>query len=94
MRAAAALSCLLVTACSQFPELDDVIAPDVASAPFPTLAPLEQVLDAATPVVADPIDTTQTIERRVEALRARARALQRRSIVDPQTRARIQERLG
>lgn len=94
MRAVVALSCLLAAACTQFPALDSAVSPDVEAAAYPALLPLEQVLGAATPVVANPIDTTQSLQTRVDALRARANALQRRTIVDPRTRARIKERLG
>ncbi|WP_299654444.1 hypothetical protein [uncultured Tateyamaria sp.] len=89
MRAAAALLCLTLTACTQFPELDDTVSPSVQAADFPALLPLEPLMARAAPVVSDPVETTQTLEARVSALRARARALQRRSIVDPATRARM-----
>ncbi|WP_415402377.1 hypothetical protein [Tateyamaria sp. SN3-11] len=76
-------------ACSQFPELDSVVDPDVANADYPPLVPIEQLLAESEPIVADPADTTQTLEARVAALRARGRALQRRPIVDAATRARL-----
>ena len=94
MRAAAALLCFSLAACTQFPALDDAVSPEVQDADFPALLPLEPLMAGATPVVGDPAETTQTLERRVAALRARARALQRRDIVDPATRARMQARLG
>lgn len=94
MRAAAALLCLSLTACTQFPELDGTVEPSLEGADFPALLPLEPLLAGAAPVVSDPVETADTLERRIEALRARARALQRRDIVDPATRARMQARLG
>ncbi|MEL6463474.1 MAG: hypothetical protein AAFQ58_00780 [Pseudomonadota bacterium] len=94
MRSTAALLCLTLTACTQFPELDDTVSPAVQDAAFPALVPLEPLLAGATPVVSDPIATTDALQTRVSALRARARALQQRPIVDPATRARMRERLG
>lgn len=93
MRAATALLiCLTLTACTQFPELDNTISPEVETSKFPALLPLETLMAEATPVVSDPVQTTQTLEARVTALKARARALQRHSIVDPATRARMRAR--
>lgn len=94
MRAAAALLCLTLTACTQFPELEGTVAPDVEAADFPALIPLDPLMATTAPVVSDPVQTTQTLQARVAALRARARTLQRRSIVDPATRARLQAALG
>jgi len=95
MRAATALYFLiLASACTQFPELDDTVSPTVEASEFPALVPLEPLLAQAAPVVSDPVQATKTLEARVAALRARARALQRREIVDPATRARMRARLG
>lgn len=94
MRVATALICLILTACTQFPELDNTVTPDVEASDFPPLVPLEPLLAGAAPVVSDPVQTTETLEARVAALRARASALQRRNIVDPVTRERMRARLG
>ncbi len=94
MRAATVFLCLALTACTQFPELDGTVAPDVENADFPALVPLEPLLAANAPVIANPEQTTQTLEARVAALRARAGALQRRAIVDPGTRQRLRASLG
>ncbi|MEM8653999.1 MAG: hypothetical protein AAGF36_04575 [Pseudomonadota bacterium] len=94
MRAPAALLCLTLAACTQFPELDETLSPGVENADFPALVPIEPLLAGAAPVVSDPVATTEALEARVDALRARARALQRRAIVDPATRARMRERLS
>ncbi len=94
MRAATALLCLTLTACTQFPDLDNTVSPAVEASEFPALVPLEPLLAASAPVVSDPVQTTETLEARVAALRARARALQQRSIVDPATRARMRARWG
>ncbi|WP_299042894.1 hypothetical protein [uncultured Tateyamaria sp.] len=94
MRAAAALLCFSLAACTQFPDLDGTVPPSVEAADFPALLPLEPLMARAAPIVSDPVETANTLERRIAALRARARALQRRDIVDPATRARMQARLG
>ncbi|KIC46149.1 hypothetical protein RA29_20190 [Tateyamaria sp. ANG-S1] len=94
MRAPAALLLFALAACTQFPELDDAVSPDVAGSDFPALLPLEPLLAGTAPIVGDPIQTSESLEARIEALRARARALQQRPIVDPATRARMQERWG
>lgn len=94
MRVAVAMLCLTLTACTQFPELDDTVSPSVADTGFPALLPLEQLKANTAPIVSDPVQTTETLQTRVSALRARAQALQRRSIVDPVTRARMQAALS
>ncbi|WP_189369723.1 hypothetical protein [Tateyamaria omphalii] len=94
MRATTALICLTLTACTQFPELDNTISPEVGASEFPALVPLEPLLAGSAPVVSDPVQTSDALAARVAALRARARALQQQSIVDPATRARMRARLG
>ena len=94
MRAAAALLCFSLAACTQFPELEDTVSPSVQNAKFPKLLPLEPLMADTAPIVSDPVETTQALERRVAALRARARALQRRDIIGAATRARMRARLG
>lgn len=78
-----------LAACTQFPELDGTVAPDLAQADFPDLVPLEPLLNARAPVIADPEQTSATLDARVAALRARAAALQRGAVVDAQTRQRL-----
>ena len=89
MRAALFLSCLVLAACSQFPELEGTISPDLAGTDYPALVPIEQLLADSAPVVSDPAATSQSLEERVAALRNRARLLQRRAVVDSATRARL-----
>ncbi|MEO0401784.1 MAG: hypothetical protein AAF214_05365 [Pseudomonadota bacterium] len=90
MRATTLALCLALTACTQFPTLEGTVAPDLKNAEFPELVPLTQLQTAAAPVVSDPAATTQTLQTRVTALRARAARLQRRAIVDPATRRRLE----
>lgn len=94
MRAAALVLCLALTACTQFPELDGAVTPDLKNADFPALVPLDPLRAQATAVVGDPVETTNRLENRVAALRARAAALQRRPIVDASTRSRFSTRLN
>ena len=89
MRAIPVFLALALAACTQFPELDGTVAPDLENADFPALVPLDTLRTASDPVVADPVATTESLNARVAALRARARALQQRSVVDPATRARF-----
>ncbi|WP_147106510.1 hypothetical protein [Tateyamaria sp. syn59] len=93
MRAPAAFFCLTLAACTQFPDLDDAVSPDVAASDFPALVPLEPLIAGAQPIVGDPVATTENLETRIADLRARASALQRRPVVDPATRARMQNRM-
>lgn len=85
MRAAPIVLCLALSACTQFPALDGTVTPDLKNADFPDLVPLDPLLANTQPVIADPVQTTQALEARVAALRARARALQRRSISNSST---------
>ncbi|MBY5932039.1 hypothetical protein KUV51_03425 [Tateyamaria omphalii] len=92
MRAPAALLFVALAACTQFPALDDAVSPDVAGSDFPALVPLEPLLAGTAPIVGDPVATTENLEARIAALRARARALQQRPVVDAATRTRMQQR--
>jgi hypothetical protein len=82
--------CVALTGCTQFPALEGTVAPGLENADFPALVPLETLKARAAPVIVDPIKTTQTLEARVASLRARARALQQRAVVDAATRRRMQ----
>ncbi|WP_299282947.1 hypothetical protein [uncultured Tateyamaria sp.] len=94
MRATFLILALACSGCTQFPELDGTISPEVEKANFPTLIPFETFEAQAAPIVSDPTDTTKTLEARVASLRARAQSLQSRPIVDAATRRRIEDRLG
>ena len=88
-RIALSLCALVLGACTQFPELDETIPPAAEAAPFPTLVPLEPLLADNAAIVTAPEATTRALEIRVDALRARARALQSRPVIDAATRARL-----
>lgn len=89
MRIALLVLCIALTGCTRFPELDNVVSAETAAADYPALVPLEPLLANSAPVVADPVATSRTLNARVNALRARAAALQRTTIVDSTTRSRL-----
>lgn len=64
-----------LTACTQFPELDQTATPGVATSPYPGLVPIETLLVGPTPRATDVV--RQSIEARVAGLRTRADALHR-----------------
>ncbi|MEP1352514.1 MAG: hypothetical protein ABJX32_18480 [Tateyamaria sp.] len=90
IRATSLILCLTLAACTQFPELDGTVAPDLRDADFPQLVPIEPLLNANAPVVADPIQTTQALDGRIAALRARAAALQESDVVDAETERQLE----
>ncbi len=57
-------------ACTQFPELDAVQTPGVATAPYPKLLPLSDLLGGPMPEVS--AETIIRVEGRVGALQSRA----------------------
>ena len=77
----------LVTACTDFPELDGTVSPALEKADFPKLVPVESLLAGAEDVqITD--QTTAQLAGRVARLRARAARL-KRTVVDRGTRARM-----
>jgi hypothetical protein len=102
MRAASHALCLALSlafslalgGCTQFPELNGTVAPELEAAAYPALVPLEPLLNSDTLPVTDTVQTTQDLQARIAALRARARALQRRAVVDGSARQRLSDGLG
>ena len=82
----------LVAACTRFPELDDTVAPDTEDADYPKLIRLDGILAGATDTAQaeENADTTDALNARAEALRARAARLNR-TVVDPDTKRRMNE---
>ncbi len=64
--------------CTQFPELDAVATPGVATAAYPDFLPIDTLLNGAVPRASGA--EIATVEGRVNALRARADRLQRVAI--------------
>ncbi|MFQ6549759.1 hypothetical protein AADZ90_017555 [Aestuariibius sp. 2305UL40-4] len=76
---------LILAACTQFPELDARLDDASLTAPYPTLAPLDQLLAQADQTGFDP---TASLEARADALRARAARL-RAPVIEPRLRRRM-----
>ena len=89
MRATTLVLCLALSGCTQFPALDGAISPELEDADFPALIPTETLPARSEPIVNDPVQTTQALESGLSGLRARASALQRRTIIDASTRSRM-----
>ncbi len=94
MRAVLCLTLFCLGACTQFPDLDATIPPQAEAADFPDLVPLAPLLAGRDAVVRNPVEVSDNLSGRVNALKARARALQQHAIVDGATRARLQAALG
>lgn len=60
-----------LVACTQFPDLDAAVAPEVANAPYPRLLPIEQVLGPERPPRATP-EAAARLAGQAAALQARA----------------------
>ena len=81
-----------LTACTQFPELDRAITPELKEADYPALVPVEPLLTRATEGRVDPVTTQSNLEGRVARLRARA-ALLRGSVLTGRERQRLAQGL-
>lgn len=76
MRAGLFLLCLGLTgSCASFPEIDAAMGAGARDAPFPTLAPIDGLLDRAAAVTIDGSEG-ERLSARAAWLRSRARALQ------------------
>jgi len=76
-------------ACADFPELNGTVSPELESADFPRLVPVEPLLAQADEVqITD--ETTAALDARVARLRTRAARL-KHSVVDRGTRARMRD---
>lgn len=78
MRAACLALCLTLCACIDIPEVEGTVLPELEDAPYPELVPLDPLLASTVPPGVDAEETTQSLQARIAALRARARALQSR----------------
>ena len=84
-----ALAVTLLSACTaNLPDFDGAISDRARDADYPTLDPLPDLIaraDADSTVVVQ----TQALEARVARLKARARALSGRSVIDGATRIKL-----
>lgn len=83
---------LLVSACTQFPELEGTVRPDVENASFPELVRLEPLLAQGNDTTVDPIRQEADLQGRVDRLRARAGRL-RGTVLSTAERQRLEEGL-
>lgn len=81
------LTATMLAGCSSFPELDDAISPAARAADYPTLKPIDQVINGAHDVQITE-QSIATLQGRVNRLKARAARL-RRPVIDATTRARM-----
>jgi len=80
-----------LTACTQFPQLDETTSAQVRAAPYPNLVPAED-LRAGLPEQSIIDETTTGFQLRVAALRARAARL-RRTVIDQTSRSRLETKI-
>ena len=91
MRRATLIFCLALAGCTQFPDLDGTVAPDLEQADFPDFLPTDQLRAGAATSATDPGETTAAPDARIRAgARSRAAALQRRRIVDEADQTRLE----
>lgn len=78
----------LAACANDLPLSRDTISQAAQDAPYPALLPLDELL-AEAEAGSTITDDTETLTRRLAALKARAAALRNRSIVDGATRLRL-----
>lgn len=83
----------MLAACIQVPELDDAVSPAARSAPYPQLQPIKPGDIGAATTNEPEEDVQDALNRRIEALQARADRL-RGPVVDDAARARLEEGVG
>jgi len=79
---------LLCAGCTQFPELDGTISPEVENADYVPFLELED----ATQTEPVPTEAVDPLQARAAALSRRADALRNRSVLTPRMQARITDR--
>lgn len=67
---------LLAAACSNVPELEEGITPDLRKAAYPDLVPLENLLEPLPAPAEQSTETQARLDARAARLRARAAALE------------------
>ncbi len=78
-----------LSACSEFPALDDATSREARTAPYPDLVPIE-TLNAQAPEQRIEPETTAETQARIDKLKARAAKLQG-NVIDDETRQRMQD---
>jgi hypothetical protein len=82
----------VMAACTRFPDLESVVAPEVRAAPYPALVPIEPLLAGLTAEQITP-EVEAGLAGRMAALQARAARL-RKTVVDDTTRDRMRQGVG
>lgn len=82
------LLALPLAGCTTFPQVNASVDPARRSAPYPDLVPIGTLTARMTDTNISP-DMQPGLQRRAERLKSRAAALKRRSVVDDETRARM-----
>lgn len=78
MRPLAALALLILSACTQFPELDARVGPDATRGPYPDLVPVAPLVARADGLEASPTTSPEAlanVDARIARLKARAAGL-------------------
>jgi hypothetical protein len=66
------LPLLVIAGCTQFPELEGTVRPEVETAAYPELLPLGPILAHANSISVDPLREEAGLNGRLASLRARA----------------------
>lgn len=84
--------CLLpiMAACTQVPELNDKVSPQLKNAKYPKLVPIDQTLGPPVAPEEEAKKVTEQLEARRDSLKRRASALQK-PVVDATDRDRLDE---
>ncbi len=90
--AALVATLVLAGACTQFPELDRTLTPELEAQSYPALVPLAPILASAQSTTVEPAQTNAALDARIAALRARAARL-RGSVLSGAERQRLAEGL-
>ena len=80
--------CAALSACGDFPELDEAVDSNARRAPYPDLVPLENVTGSLPEEQIKP-ETPEELDTRVARLKARAARLNR-DVIDDATHERMQ----
>jgi hypothetical protein len=70
--------CLLVAGCTQFPELEETISPEIERQPYPILTPQDDILATANASELDEEELREELAQRGAALEDRAAAISTR----------------
>ncbi|MEO3415719.1 hypothetical protein AAFO92_13765 [Roseovarius sp. CAU 1744] len=79
----------VLSACNEFPALDDTVDSDARNAPYPELVPIEQ-LNAQAPDPRIKPETAPQTQARIDRLKSRASRL-KGDVVDAETQQRMRD---